>query len=371
MSRLSGGWNLDNGTFIFVSHMHNFLNNLPKNGDSAKNVNPNELIFSSDVIGGGLPRTLRDLLKIVPSKYITYSVYVNANGSVSNHDCWQYNFLVILGYTGNNVDGTVSVARTDWKPDSGGPISSFGGETYEFDKQSWYKLYSGSKMLDKITSGNRVQLGSGSTCRFYPFGGWSEARVSVLFFVTVDVREYCTESDNIGNDFCFTMMNDYLGQKEKRGKMEPSIAGYLLNYCSRNVADLTSASSRNQQICACNMPDSAYTKYDLDKNISGIRTPCYLDDCLRSNFKPGNFNDCPSPACLNLLSIDRSPIGGNLSIDQSSQCLNITKNNDDDTNPSLIVEKSFWEKNKIIIIVVIVIIILLIIGAGVYFATSD
>jgi len=364
--------------------MHNFLNNLPRNGDSAKSVNPNELIFSSAGINDKiLPRTLGDLQKIVPNKYITYSVYANANGNVSKHDCWQYNFLVILGYTGNTVDGTVSVARTDWEPDSGGAIKLFGGDAYNFDNESWYRLYVGPKLLDKITSGNRDQPGPGGSCSFYPFGGWSEAKVSVLFFVTVDVRAHCTDADNIGNDFCFAMMDSYF--QSKPGKVESSTTDYINQYCTRIIpnGDLSTASSNNQKICACNMPVASYAKYGLatdnaGNNISGIRTPCFLDDCLRSNFKPGNFNDCPAPQCLNVVNIDRSPvIGGNLTIDQKNECLNILKqyeggngDNGGGTNP-VPVQESFFEQNKTIIIVIIVIIVLIIIGATIYFVTAE
>jgi hypothetical protein len=382
MSQISSGWNLSNGTFTFVSHMHNFISGLQKNGDSSKNVNPNELTFSSTGIDDRtLPRSLGDLLKIVPPRYITYAIYVNANGNISKHDCWQYTFLMVENHSQNQADGIVAVARTDWEPDSGGPVKLFGGEIYNYDNQSWYKLYIGPKLLDKLSSGDRTQPGAGSGCAFYPFGGWSEVKISMLLFATVNVRSYCTEGDNLGNNFCFAMMDNYFAGKP--GTVESATTEYVREYCTRNVAngDLATASARNQQICACNMRD--YSKYNLGNNVSGVRTECFLDDCLRSNFKPGVLNNCPAPECLNLVSIDRSPVtGGNLTIDQRNQCLNILKkysgdennggnNDENDNDVSPVTEQSFWEKNKTIIIVIIAIIVLIIIAATIYFVTAD
>jgi len=361
--------------------MQNFLNNLPRNGDKVRNVDPNELTFSSnDITDKTLPKTLGDLRKIVPDKYITYSVYANANGSVSKHDCEQYNFLTILGYTGTSVDGTVYVARTDYAANSGGDITLFGGNAYYYDNDPWYKLYTGPKLLDKITSGNRDQPGPGRTCTFYDYGGWSAAKVSVLFFVTVDVQSYCTESDNIGNDFCFAMMGDYY--KDTSRKMGQATATYVSEYCARNIpnGDLSTASAKNQQICACNMPEGSYDHYNVGRNVTGIRKVCYLNDCLRSPFKPANLNDCPAPNCLNLVAIDNSPVtgGGNLNINQGSECLNILNGSDNngdnngDINPTpTSTQQSFFEKNKTIIIIIIVIIVLIIIAATFYFVASD
>lgn len=387
MSQIPTRWNLSDGTFTFVSHMHNFVNSLPRNGDSSRDVLPGDLTFSSTGIDdNNLPRNMAELLKAVPLSYITFAVYGNAKGSVSKHDCWQHNFLMMENYSDEKVDGIAAVARTDWEPDSGGPVKPFGGTTYNFDGEAWYKMYAGPKLLTKLTSGNRAQ-GAGSGCAFYTYGGWSEVKLSMLVLATVKVRSYCTTSNNISNSFCFTMMDDYFARKP--GTVETSTTEYIRQYCARNIpgGDLSTASRTNQQLCACNMAD--YSKYNLGNNVAGVRTECFLDDCLRSNFKPGILNNCPAPECLNLVSIDRSPVtGGNLTIDQRNQCLNILKgfsNEDDligtdDNNIDDIINSptdptqataTFWSRNKFAIIIIVVILIMAIIGATLYFVMGD
>jgi len=379
LSTLSDGWTnigLQRGTFTFVSYMPKFISKINSDGSSEKNIIPSELKFLRNGINDmNLPKNLQELLNIINDKYVSYGAYVNASGNIANHDCWQYNDLMVDGYT-DEKEGTVAVARTEYGPSSGGPVQQCSGTYSRFNNECWKNLYSGKKILKKLTTFNHFVSGSG--CSFFPKGGWSDITVSLLMFVNVNVVEYCTEPgmNNIGSDFCFDLMENYFSQKGSA--IEGPTTRYIEDYCQRNIPDgnLSSASTVNKKICACNMPNPSYDVYkSAVKNVSGVQVKCYLNDCLNSHFKPAILNKCPLPQCLQVVNIDRSTIP-NLNVKQNADCVNILReyqpteeesgNNNTDEPENNITELSFWEKYKILIIIGVVITII-IISLGIYF----
>lgn len=329
----TGAWN-KNGEYTFVSSMHEFINKINSNGTSEKNINPYEIIFDDTGMGVSMPKNLEELLAIVgpEPEYITYDVYANATGRVSNHDCWQTNELIVNGFFSNNSNkSSVSVTKTNDTPNDGGPIAPCWTNKKTHAGTCWAKLYQGKDLLTKITTDNKWV--SGGNCAFFIKGGWDEAKVSLLIFVTVSAKKYCTlpDTENISNDFCFNSMAKYFQQEG----INVDDTRYIENYCAKKFpdADLYTLKVENKidnkdlNICACNMPLTAYGKFlsRARAEEKTIQKKCYLGNCLDSSFKPEVLNKCPPSQCVNMIEINRSAITvDDLNINQRAECINST-----------------------------------------------
>lgn len=387
--RPTTGWqfenNQENGSYVFVSHLPNFLRP-DYNGNSERVINPAEIPFiRSDVIRGE-PNNLQELINAIEPRYISYKVYANANGIVSEHHCNQNNYLMVSSFTANDPNPhQVRVASsTDyWKfaepilPCTEGKDIIYGSEN-----ECWNLVSRGPDVITKVKSNN---FHSGMDCKFEGFGGWEKARISFLIFVSVRMLDYCMQpqSNNIRGKLCYGLIDQYV---TKTGGLDGQQTIYVKDYCARkfpNATDLTvldNADEIDKQLCACNMPQSAYDKYRIavntaypKMNIGSFSAPCLIDQCKLSSYKPKTLGGCPIPSCFNGILFNETTFEKIHSIDinQSSNCaggvgVDADRSDNDNPTPSPDTDPAPRQSSNIIIIVIIAVLVLMILGAVIY-----
>ena len=280
----------------------------------------------------GTPNTLQDLINLVGASNLSYDVYVNATGTVTGHDCASIHSLKIAGGYGtgpSDVTAPVIISRSPESPNTGGPIDicSLPGNR-NVAGTCWFKFYSGSLPLTYIKLSSECG-GFGCGCLNQ---GSHNVSIILRYVISVNFLSYCSQGLNLGNDFCFNIVDAYL-----RKYSSPAIDTAMKKYCKTKFPNGTldmfniqdKPNPNDHQICPCNMPDATYDQFSQaisskfpGANLSQLHPPCLVPACYKSNFKNNALNNCPGPKCLNIANFTGNTLGGNVSVNQSADCAN-------------------------------------------------
>lgn len=346
-------------------------------GNGSFTFKPDTLLIPTDTLSTikFAPRTLRELVDMVGKNNITIQYFVRASGYVSGHDC----SATYTIYTYGDFGGKIAGPKPMWsagKP----PVNS-----------GWLPFVTTSEPLNRLYT-NQDCKGSGCKCFFKIKGGWRNTKISLRVVVTVDLINYCTlpGTNNIQGDMCYEYMSNYLSTNQP----SQSISDYLQNFCLRTfpeggLENLLRLPENNKlgNICGCNMPGRFYDELvesingaNPNINLTQVAPACVFPRCVKATFKNNQLRNCPPVRCLNIVNLNGNKIIGNVIVEQSNECSDISVDNTPPaTNPPGSTPPgskppppnggskpppaagSFWTRNRWLIIGSIILLIIIII----------
>jgi hypothetical protein len=370
----------------------------------------------------GTPANLSALITQVGANNITYDCYVNIQGTITGHDCDDIWAITVAGGYGSGVsdqtnalaitqnalaqvagtkgtgNGTtpITIAQSSGNPNVNAPINmcdptqTYNAGNVNVGGLCWAKFYTGTLPLAYIQL-NASCSGSGCGCQNQ---GASNISAVFRYEIHVNFMSYCSQSTNLGNNYCFNLLGAYLGKYPSNQITDAAMANYCSNkYPSGTMSMFNTQNQPNAtdyQLCPCNMPTATYNDFVQaintqfpTANLTQLHPPCLVPACKASTYKNSSLQGCPGPQCINLVNFQNNSVQGNVNFNQSADCTSLgftpgatgqtnsptpTSSTPSSTSPST--TSSFFSTYKVYIIIGIIILIILIIILVFWFSSG-
>lgn len=332
------------------------------------------------LINQGAPTNLKGLIDLVGSNNVTISYSGQLIGTVGKYNC------------SCNYDLNASIYYNASDQLAAGPTALWGtgGHTDRITINTAYVnigaiLPHNSPYSISSIRANQYNTSGCKSCIQDP--SFAEVKMNIKAQVKVNLDAYCITmgTNNIHGDICFT----YYKQKISDGNvgMDAQTTAYLTDadsgYCPRRFPgdqlDIFYTQpfimdQKDYELCACNMPAYEYNEFKssvigTNPELGQFNAQCLFTPCYNSVFKPAALKECPTPNCINIVSMNGSTVDGPLTVNQDIEgCSNVEVINPAPQGPipSPPAQETFLQKYGWLILLAIcaLVLMLLVVGGG-------